>query len=114
MARIQMNNTVALTNYIESKRRNLLRSFASADENGEEEDGDEDDKLSDNLLQLQHNHLLSCLEQATVSNAIGVGDGGKGSTCPPTKIRRKKYFLAHYYVKFGHFSDKSCKIREFC
>jgi len=38
-------------------------------------------------------------------NSIGVGDGGRGGTCPP-KIQ-EKIFLVNYYVKFGHFSGKN-------
>jgi len=35
---------------------------------------------------------------------IGVGDGGKGGTCPPKT--RGKYFSGNYYVTFGHFRAK--------
>jgi len=37
--------------------------------------------------------------------SIGVGDGGKGCTCP-LKFG-KKYFSGNYYVKFGHFVNFS-------
>ena len=42
--------------------------------------------------------------------------GGRGHVTPrdpPPKIR-KKIFSDNYYVKFWHFGQKSCKIREFC
>ena len=68
MARIQMNSTVALTNFIESKRREMLSSFEPPNEY--RDDDRRPDKLSENLLQQQYNHLLSCLEQTTVSTLL--------------------------------------------
>jgi len=60
-----MNNTITLTNFIESKRRAMLKSFEPPSEYTE--DDRQADTFSENLLQEQYNHLLSCLEQTTVS-----------------------------------------------
>ena len=74
MARIQMNNMAALKNFIHSKRRAMRRNYElpilSEDDQYEAMYGDSADdgvQHGENSYQLQHNHLLSCLEQTTVS-----------------------------------------------
>jgi len=61
MARIQMKNTAALKNFVDSKRRSVLRSFED-----DESDAEYQRQAERNTFQQQHNHLLSCLEQITV------------------------------------------------
>ena len=39
---------------------------------------------------------------------------GHGHMPPPKKKIQEKYFSDDYYVKFGHFLQKSCKTPEFC
>ena len=61
MARIQMKNTAALKNFVDSKRRSVLRSFEDGEPNTEY-----DRQADRSTFRQQHNHLLSCLEQITV------------------------------------------------
>jgi len=44
---------------------------------------------------------------------VGVGDGGRGGTCPP-KILEKIFFGQLLCKILAFFGQKSCKIREFC
>jgi len=59
---------MALTSFIESKRRSGLKSagfYKQADEDALQ-DGRQDDAFSESAVQQQYNHLLSCLEHTTV------------------------------------------------
>jgi len=71
MARIKMNNMAALKHFIHSKRRAMRRNYElpilSEDEEYEDNDAGDVVRSSENAYQMQHNHLLSCLEQTTVS-----------------------------------------------
>jgi len=66
-----MNNMAVLKNFISSKRRTMVRNneLSMPTEDVEYEDRYAGDavQLRENAHQSQHNHLLSCLEQTTVS-----------------------------------------------
>jgi len=68
LARLQMNHTMALTSFIESKRRAGLKSFQPVNTEQTATDGREE-MFGENPVQQQYNHLLSCLEHTTVSAA---------------------------------------------
>jgi len=77
MARIQMNNMAALKNFIQHKRRTMLRNYdlpivSEDEEYREQASGEPGDAVQqrENTYQSQHNHLLSCLEQTTVRTLI--------------------------------------------
>jgi len=68
-----MNNMAALKNFIKSKRRAMRRNYElpilsedDDDEPTQSETSGDAVQGSDSSYQLQHNHLLSCLEQTTV------------------------------------------------
>jgi len=66
LARVQMNNKTVLTNFIDSRRRAVETSFEPLTEF--DENNTAEDTRERSMFHHRHHHLLSCLEQTTVSN----------------------------------------------